>query len=1096
MSSVIEVQNEFQIGEVSYRMEWDGKAIILSSSIRPTPDIKKIIRDERIGVESKQVLFKTHQLFFSKNMYPQFFSTDFLDEKQLTSTTWDFSLTNMKQHSAELSLGTRISAFGEFLRRCLYVNYTMLESLQEDQDLRYCFEECFGVYNIAEVIAVLTEPLNSGQLSFPTDHDCRKVISDLFACQDLTTMETRIKALLLPKSAAPFPSTNNVLAQGLKAKYQNVLSPGSISACSMLIAHIVYCLNAINTHFHNDIPIYYAPYSALIQGSGTGKTKMAFECNSSFILIYICCRISESTGFPMRSPLADIFLTLHMDNARRPDGLFGEERFAVFFRVLFEELVLEVSAKLQLIELTGTNDNGKLLFISHVAESREFAQKVQVAFEKTMVKFHEQYRRNTQQKLQSAVADQPQEKKELNPDSAYFENARLAVAKARQELKSLLHLEKDYEFLFVIDEVSTMLHGPSSAKGAANSFVIWRRSLNYIRSPHWFFLILDTISRVSNLHPSEEKDISGRASRGVQRLFPPFYTFAFTGKWHLPESLNTMLNTQYCQRVHCQPANIFDTIVYNSARSLYEYSRPMFFVAAQAGSFPLLLAMDKLLNNIPSIVLSESDTHEANLNRGMMAALCYRYHLKPCILEDKEELVASHLATLRSFNPKTRDMLVEYIPEPMIGEAAACFIDLNCRDNSVRMFQDLNTLKTMILSSQISRTVTIGDRGEFACIVYALHVFEKAQKLLDRGPSIAPSQQPSKAIQAGNWIATIMETDMESLIDIYWNHIEALRLLNGAVAFTGWYAANTDINRELLMAGWFHRIAFICQRNQEALDVFIPLLLPEDKTAHQPEKKTKLSSIASPQEPVLNLATNVNQRMTKKEGNTCQVEMGEPLDQPHAREAQGAMILPPPSIVKEADTAAVPCKSSSIVVQVKNYTKDIYLSAALKYCIFQRNYAFERFGCGVISVLQMVGRGRVITQKKKTKTVESFSSGLIRLQEYPNDLFLIINGYAGVEPQVQMILKDIATEMDLRHVIQKPLEAINFDLAPTYLDDVLAHQQLTVAEPLEESGDSEFTFTQANQHSATSQQHGLYVGGFACGKSPKLEGVLICKPTT
>lgn len=52
---------------------------------------------------------------------------------------------------------------------------------------------------------------------------------------------------------------------------------------------------------------YFAPYMALVQSSGTGKSRYVYEYGRFGWLIYLCLRDESSSGFPLRTPiLADI----------------------------------------------------------------------------------------------------------------------------------------------------------------------------------------------------------------------------------------------------------------------------------------------------------------------------------------------------------------------------------------------------------------------------------------------------------------------------------------------------------------------------------------------------------------------------------------------------------------------------------------------------------------------------------------------------------------------------------------------------------------------------------------------------------------------
>ena len=53
---------------------------------------------------------------------------------------------------------------------------------------------------------------------------------------------------------------------------------------------------------------YYAPYTTLIQASGTGKSKLLKNFADSRMTVYCCLRESKSSGYPSRSHIANILL--------------------------------------------------------------------------------------------------------------------------------------------------------------------------------------------------------------------------------------------------------------------------------------------------------------------------------------------------------------------------------------------------------------------------------------------------------------------------------------------------------------------------------------------------------------------------------------------------------------------------------------------------------------------------------------------------------------------------------------------------------------------------------------------------------------------
>ncbi|CAG8813692.1 10677_t:CDS:1, partial [Racocetra fulgida] len=53
---------------------------------------------------------------------------------------------------------------------------------------------------------------------------------------------------------------------------------------------------------------YYAPYTTLIQASGTGKSKLLMNFAENVMTVYCCLRDSKSSGYPSRSHIAKTLL--------------------------------------------------------------------------------------------------------------------------------------------------------------------------------------------------------------------------------------------------------------------------------------------------------------------------------------------------------------------------------------------------------------------------------------------------------------------------------------------------------------------------------------------------------------------------------------------------------------------------------------------------------------------------------------------------------------------------------------------------------------------------------------------------------------------
>ncbi|CAG8670473.1 8711_t:CDS:2, partial [Paraglomus brasilianum] len=77
--------------------------------------------------------------------------------------------------------------------------------------------------------------------------------------------------------------------------------------------HIKYCLDTCNKD-----PVY-APYFALIQSSGYGKSRLIAELAQNTYVIYICLHSSDAHGYPLRTSVADDLL-LTLTTLQRKEG--------------------------------------------------------------------------------------------------------------------------------------------------------------------------------------------------------------------------------------------------------------------------------------------------------------------------------------------------------------------------------------------------------------------------------------------------------------------------------------------------------------------------------------------------------------------------------------------------------------------------------------------------------------------------------------------------------------------------------------------------------------------------------------------------------
>eukprot|EP01033_Poteriospumella_lacustris_P014021 gene14021-10019_t len=114
----------------------------------------------------------------------------------------------------------------------------------------------------------------------------------------------------LPRPSDGSGTSVKALDQGFfKSSCHNLLSDTNMpSPAQMLIKRL---LGLVNLAHCIPSPIkFYANFTSLVQGSGSGKSRMAKECSQRFYVVYLCLRPETSSGVPPRSLLATSLLQL------------------------------------------------------------------------------------------------------------------------------------------------------------------------------------------------------------------------------------------------------------------------------------------------------------------------------------------------------------------------------------------------------------------------------------------------------------------------------------------------------------------------------------------------------------------------------------------------------------------------------------------------------------------------------------------------------------------------------------------------------------------------------------------------------------------
>lgn len=233
--------------------------------------------------------------------------------------------------------------------------------------------------------------------------------------------------------------------------------------------HIKYCL-----HTCNKDPVY-APYFALIQSSGYGKSRLIAELAQNTYVIYICLRSSDAHGYPLRTSVADRLVSTLNVMQNEEGALAAINWFQKFLKASVTVLIEELS--------TGRLRGPAQLWEMQMNPAEEKAFWVKV-LEKTKSNSED---RHTPENIPHQV------------ESIHGLNLFLCFDEARK----LLDVEHETEL---------------------SPFRLIRRSLKDIQWAQYGFLcaMLDTMGKLANFSPPYKRSNSERIRDERVKLLPPY----------------------------------------------------------------------------------------------------------------------------------------------------------------------------------------------------------------------------------------------------------------------------------------------------------------------------------------------------------------------------------------------------------------------------------------------------------------------------------------------------------------------------------------------------------------------------------------------
>lgn len=762
---------------------------------------------------------------------------------------------------------------------------------------------------------------------------------------DLTAQDLR--ALRRPSDQSRMAA--RALEHGFfESRYHNLLADvGMPSPAQMMIQRLLGLVN-LPTPLPSSFK-FYANFTCLVQGSGSGKSRLAAQCSQRFYEVFLCLRPENSSGYPPRSLLATPLLQLAETITDENDG---NARFERFFAAVFHVI--------------ATYDWDALRTTNGIVSPATFWEYTMVthatSFAETVLTVYNDWN-----------------ERGVQPDSV---NSLMRSALDNLNPQQNQHVGP---FLVVLDEARALLRACKQIPGEPTLFVHWRCWL--ANSGTWrksFFLLLDTTSRVTNFYPSRaEHDPSARIARLGYKLLRPIFEFPFLGPWPLPGALRKVLQPMHSADHTRVPPSVWPTSVFQPLDHLFRFSRPMYL---HVGRSPTSKHSGELMDEVIGLVRTKLFSDDPKSKLDATVAVCYRYGLRPYQLTLQDTLLGSHGATLVAIGLDNA-LDVRYLPEPIVGEALCHWqppggIDIPLSQHKLLVL--LDCLKSELHGRQLIRGLRKGDRGELAASVYLLHAYEEATRRaastgdgkrrkmsaasVEATESSTMYQTFSGLLRVQDWIAAMAGAPFRStaITD------RLSRVMQSAVSFTGWTVADEPIIPSMVRYAWCHRVGYLCNEDEPVTDLVLPSVRRRSNSTdtkldrregQNRSVKDTIHVIASPQ--AMRATAGTCTRASAAESAETMMGGGGPIifEDEDQMDTKCAMA----DLAQAKQQGFLPIDRTGlgvVAIQVKNTANDIHLGEAFHYCRLQAARLGQTAEAreDVLSVLCMTGTGRVTSR--------------------------------------------------------------------------------------------------------------------------------------
>ena len=473
---------------------------------------------------------------------------------------------------------------------------------------------------------------------------------------------------------------------------------------------------------------YYSPYTALVQASGTGKSRMLLEYGKRAWAFYICLRPHCSTGFPPRSPIADVLLenngqldwtvkayfNAHGINEGLSDriddlaakGLGYTVKYVCFLSACVHSLHEYIeNCKKDKIAIQEAKANWISSQVFKTKEAKQFWDQIAV-------------------KTAGVYGSVIEDAEKMTPAEFSWEVTVLQASSGRLAKACEMLRDSESEFrgepaaagnrhelpvLFAFDEASAFVrHKLNSSEETRNAFDYLRYALHFLpeytknaRKIPFFGLFTDTMGSLANFSPTEVRDPSLRFIRS-NRLFEPYWALS---NWNFSSDEPAEIVSVDAKAEHMA----------NSGRALWQAT----YRTCKKNSTPVE-ALSTLVRQYgcPKLIQDHPDAVKAPSHEQMLAVIGSRLALNfSATSKLSHELSRAYMAVCYGVEASRNMSVVGYPSEPVLALASQ---ELMRRD----AFSWKNISAHVIQSLQ-NGWVEEGPRGEFAWQIMAAEAWDR-----------------------------------------------------------------------------------------------------------------------------------------------------------------------------------------------------------------------------------------------------------------------------------------------------------------------------------------------------------------------------------